>query len=806
METAATSQPRSLQPVDSRRLIAVVYADMAGYSRLIAEDDAGTCARLAELRADLIDPALTRHGGRLVHTAGDSMLVLFDSILSAMRFAIEVQRAMPSFDGDYAPDRRIRFRMGVNVGDIVPDGTNVHGDGLNVAARLQSVCPIGEICVSRVVREQVGNRLGLPFKELGALDLKNIGRPVEAFVLDPAQAQPLPAIAAKPRWRVATAAMLAVLALIVAGTLVWQFRARAPRPPGLAAAAQTAGVHEPPPLSIAVLPFDNLSGDPEQSYLADGIAEDLTTDLVHLAGAFVIARESAFSFRGKAVDIRDIGRQLGVRYLVEGSVRKIGANVRINTQLIAAQSGAHVWAERFDKPITSLGEGQDDIVKDLASALDVNLVNLDSARQSHAQSGSPAAFDLVLRARAVLNEPPTDDRAYIALGYYLQALRADPTSVPAMAGTAAVFAGLFRHDSGDNTVKRAADLVAAAEAKAPDSPDVLAVKFLVLLSEGRTRDAFAMYNHLLDVNPSATGLILQIGTWRPWWWSPEEELSLLDRTIRLNPRSVNVNAAKTEYGSTLLMLGRNAEAVATLEPLVAQTGSSDGAWNGEGESWRRWQSYARLWLAVAYARTQRLEDAKRMAAQALRADDLREFTVRSWLRGFRFYHQRGNLDRANSIADALRLAGVPDHLDETADSGVPSTGELRDFTRLRSPTPMSVPGGRTLVTQDVVALLANKQPLILTTVNRTPTIPGTIFVAVPASGALDDDWQPRLSQMMHDLVGADTTKPVLVFGFNLNRWDSRNLALRLIALGYTDVAWYRGGWEAWEASGQPAHL
>ena len=168
-----------------RKLIAVVYADMVGYSGLIGDDDAGMYARLAELRTDLIDPALARHGGRLVITAGDSLLVLFDSILSAVRFAIQVQRAMPSFDGDHAPDQRMRFRMGVNVGDVIPDGTNMHGDGVNVAARLQGVCPVGAICVSRVVREQVGNRLGLPFKELGALELKNINRRVEAFVLDP---------------------------------------------------------------------------------------------------------------------------------------------------------------------------------------------------------------------------------------------------------------------------------------------------------------------------------------------------------------------------------------------------------------------------------------------------------------------------------------------------------------------------------------------------------------------------------------------------------------------------------------------
>jgi len=185
MPSSIASSPGTPDAIDGRRLTAVVYADMAGYSMLIGEDDAGTVQRMAELRADLIDPAIARHGGKLMQTAGDSLLVLFDSVLSAMRFAIEVQRAVPDFDGDYAPERRMRFRMGVNVGDVIRDGANMHGEGVNVAARLQSICPVGAICVSRIVRDQVGNRLGLPFRELGPVTLKNIGQPVEAFVLGP---------------------------------------------------------------------------------------------------------------------------------------------------------------------------------------------------------------------------------------------------------------------------------------------------------------------------------------------------------------------------------------------------------------------------------------------------------------------------------------------------------------------------------------------------------------------------------------------------------------------------------------------
>ena len=248
------------------------------------------------------------------------------------------------------------------------------------------------------------------------------------------------------------------------------------------------------------------------------------------------------------------------------------------------------------------------------------------------QSGTPASFDLVLRARAVLNEPSTEDRAYIALGYYLQALRADPTSIPAMAGAAAVFC-LF---NGEYTTKRAAELLAVAEAKTSDAPDVVAARFVVLVREGRTREALTMYNHLLDVNPSVTGLILQIGFWRfDRWWPPEEALPLVERTIRLNRRSANVGPAKATYGFMLLMLDRNKEALTTLEPIVPQHRPGDGVPRADPTKQPRWQSSAGLFLAVAYVRAHRLEDAKRMAALALQSDELRDFTVTNWLRGFR---------------------------------------------------------------------------------------------------------------------------------------------------------------------------
>jgi tetratricopeptide (TPR) repeat protein len=477
----------------------------------------------------------------------------------------------------------------------------------------------------------------------------------------------------------------------------------------------------------------------------------------------------------------------------------VGVNLRINAQLIAAETDAHVWAERFDKPITSLGEGQDDIVAHIGSALGVRLVNLDAARVARSQSGSAAAFDLVLRARSVLNDPPSRDRAIIATGLYMQALRADPTSVPAMAGAAAMLAGMFVDRE---SVKRASELAAAAEAKAPDSPDVIAAKFLLLQRERRTQEALMLYNRLLDVNPSITGLILQIGLCTCWTYQ-EDALVPLQRTIRLNPRSPNINALKTSYAYTLILWGHTDEAIEILEPLITWEGEDAPYDEDTGQS-PGWKSQVKLYLAIAYVRKSRLEEARRITSRALRMNDLREFTVRRWLRGIGSYWSAEDIARSRQMAEELRVAGVPDHLDETIDSGVPSTTEIREVTRNYSPTPMSVPGGRTLLTQDVMRLLANaNRPVILTTSNDMLTIPGTIYVNMPISGSLKDDWQPRIQRLMHELTGSDKDWPVLVFSYNQNRWSSRNFALRLIALGYTNVNWYRGGWEAWEASGQP---
>jgi adenylate cyclase len=793
--------------VDGRKLIAVVFADMAGYSRLIGLNDVDTIGRLQELRSDLIDPALARHRGTLVSTAGDSLMITFDSIIAAVRFAVDVQRGVPDFDGDYPPDRQVRFRMSINVGDVISHGTNLHGEGVNIAARLQAICPPGAICVSRVVRDHVGNRLGLGFKEMGAVDLKNIARPTEAFLLEllPSPATPQLVLPNGPPRRAVVLVTIALLCVLVVGGLL----AMAKLPLGSDTSPTPAVAAQPPdsglpPLSIAVLPFANLSGDPEQAYLADGISEDLTTDLSHLEHAFVISRQSAFTYRGKSVDVRDVGRQLGVRYVLEGSVRKINASVRITAQLVATDTGAHLWAEHFDKLTSQLGEGQDDIVARIAAALDVRMVNVESARRARSQSGTPAAFDLVLRARSILLEPVSDDRDYIALGLFLQALRVDASSVPAMAGAAALLAGRFtaRNTLGFvKLMKRASGLLALAEQQAPGSPDVLVAKFVLLQREGRYEEALEIFRHLLDVDSSASSMILQVGLRWDWIYN-SASLPLLQKTIQLNPRSNGLQYLQTSFAHALLLADRSEEArnillqTLALPPRPPMPAAND-------EAAEQWRNIAHMFLAIADVRTGRIDEAQRLVKQTLEAPSMQDYSVRSFLRSLRKYEDTEIVLQEQRSAEDLRRAGLRDHLDEDADSGVLSTNQLQDITRLFSPTPMTIPGGRMVRTPEVVEMLATQKPLVLATTSDVPTLPNSIYVNGASTGDWHDTRQAKLKRLMQKLTQSDLRRSIIVFAFNINRWTSRNLALRLIALGYTNVSWYRGGWEAWEASGQP---
>ena len=757
---------------EPRRLSAFVHADIVGYSRLIANDEAVTLSRLMRLRRALIDPALERYGGRINNTAGDALLMEFGSALSAVRFAVEVQTRVPEFDNGERSDNRIRFRMGINLGDAIPDEADIHGDSVNIAARLQAICPPGCVCISAAVQTQA-RQLGLPLRPLGAVSLKNIPHPVDAYVVQ--------LDAARPKRRVSRYLLpglcLLVLAVLGAGAADWWFtRQRTPM-----------GGANGPPYSIAVLPFTNLGNDRNDDYLGDGIAEDLTTDLSHLDGMLVVARESAFTYRGKEVDIREVGRQLGVQYVVEGSVRRIGDAVRINAQLIASYNGAHVWAERFDQPLRDLRDGQDTTVQHIGTALNVKF----EQPPAKPPVSDPDAYDLILRAKAVLQEPRSEARNDIALGYFEQALRKDGDSVPAAAGVASMLL------ESNRSFNRASDLIAKAGWGSPNSPDVLAAKFRLLMRQQRPEQAVATFGHLLDVDSSAAGIGASFMECFRCWGNFHQAIPLLERTARLNPLSPDRDIVYATLGRMLISVGRAPEAVGWLEKgldLISDTPSSELRKRGDFTV-----ESTKTYLAAAYALSGRLDDAHMMFASAkLR---MSSFTVRWFLAQIPAYYSAEQRAEELRLAEGLRLAGVPDHMDETFDYRMASNATLND--RSNGPTPTTVPGGTTITTEQLVQLLQQK-PLVLAATPQNPTIPGAILIDfLPAGGRFTDEWQTALGTLVAQATNGDKTKPIVTFSWCVERWPSRNLALRLIALGYTNVYWYRGGWEAWDAHDLP---
>ncbi|MGC1884900.1 MAG: adenylate/guanylate cyclase domain-containing protein [Stellaceae bacterium] len=373
-----------------RRLAAILAADVAGYSRLMGADEEGTHKRLQAHFRQLVDPKIEEHRGRIVKNTGDGLLAEFASVVDAVRCAAEVHRGMMDREPEVPDDRRIRFRIGINLGDVIAEDDDIFGDGVNVAARLEALSDPGGLCISRTVRDQIRDKLPYPFEDRGEQSVKNIARPVRVYVLRREAVANLPASSAP-------------LATIV---------------------SQPVGA---PRLSIVVLPFANLSNDPEQQYFADGITEDVTTDLSRLADMFVISRNTAFTYRNKPVDTKQIGRDLGVRYVLEGSVRRSGNQLRVNAQLVDAEIDAHLWAERFDRDTGDLLALQNEITSRIAIALNLELLAVEAARPTE----RPDALAYTLRGRATWLKPRSRDTYAEAISLFEHALTLDPGSVEA---------------------------------------------------------------------------------------------------------------------------------------------------------------------------------------------------------------------------------------------------------------------------------------------------------------------------------------------------------------------------------------
>ena len=553
---------------ETRKLAAILVADVVGYSRLTGADEDRILARLRALRSDLIDPTIAVHHGRVVKRTGDGIIIEFRSVVDAVRCAIELQTGMVERNAGLPLEKRIEFRVGVHLGDVVEESDgDLMGDGVNVAARLEGIAKPGGICLSEQAYWQVRSRLDLKVSDLGATQLKNIVEPVPIYSLEvgqPAEAKPAPAatIPVKPesatpaprpggwllRWP-ALAVLAALLLLGVAGG--WGMLGRRPVKPAEAA-------H----LSIVVLPFTNLSGDPGQDYFADGVTENLTTDLSRLSGSFVIARNTAFTYKGKSVDAKEIGKELGVRYVLEGSVQRDQNQVRVNAQLIDAKSGGHIWAERFDKPLANLFSLQDEIVASLASQLDVELMANEARRAE--RTPNPDSMDLYFQGMSWFNKGRYAENMPEARGLFERALALDPGNLDALLGTAAVDLQVAAGYQTDDRPGRFAAVEATLTKVLSQSPNNALAHYLmcrVLVQSKRGAQGIAECERALALNPNLATAHAQIGLAKVFDGHPEETES---HELELNP---NYATGRFNLAATLVELGRIDEARAE-----AQTG------------------------------------------------------------------------------------------------------------------------------------------------------------------------------------------------------------------------------------------
>ena len=547
-----------------RRLAAIVAADVAGYTRLIGADEEGTLRALRAHRNELIDPLIAEHGGRVANTAGDSLLLEFPSVVDAVRCSVAVQEGIAERNREIAEDRRILFRVGINVGDVVVEGDDLLGDGVNVAARLETMSEPGGVTLSDDAFRQVRDRLDLAWQDGGEHEVKNIARPVHVW-----------------RW--------------LSGDQ--------------AAVAMPAEIDSPLPLpekpSIAVLPFDNLSGDPEQEYFADGIAEDVITGLSRIRWLFVIARNSTFAYKGRAYDVRRIAAELGVRYILEGSVRKAGERVRITAQLIDATNGNHIWAERYDRQLTDIFDLQDEITTTICGTIGPELDLAEIQRTRTKPPDNLDAWDKYLRA-ADFTMRPTAQAFAVAVRHCEEAIALAPEFARAYSRLARIhqMAVTYRlAEDRHQALERA--FAAAQRAVELDDRDAEAHAMVgrVYDLQGRFEDAWPAFDRALALNPSfALGHML-LASCHLHAGNPAEALPAIQMAARLSPRDSFRWFMELCQAFALSQLGRHQEAIERARASIAI---------------RREDFWTHLGLAVVCAQAGDLEGAKAATAELLR--------------------------------------------------------------------------------------------------------------------------------------------------------------------------------------------
>jgi TolB-like protein/class 3 adenylate cyclase/tetratricopeptide (TPR) repeat protein len=633
-----------------RRLAAILAADVAGYSRLIGADEEGTLSRLKALRAEVIDPKIAEHHGRIVKTTGDGLLVEFASVVDALRGAAEIQAAVAESNAPLPADKRIDLRIGINVGDIVVEDGDIFGGGVNVAARLEGLAEPGGICVSARVREDASGKIDLAFRDIGERQLKNIARPVRAYAV----AATVSPIRARRR-RIGTsrlAAAVIVLAVAGIGAMAWWIWPPLSSP---ATTAQALPNTNPPPaseakpwprLSIVVLPFANLSNDPEQQYFADGITDDLTTDLSRLRNVLVISRNTAFTYKGQRVDAKQIGRELGVRYVLEGSVRRSGNEVRINAQLIDAATNTHLWAERFDHDVGNLFVLQNEITSRIANTLGWELIGAETARSTD----RPDALDYLLRGRAAQRGWGTRENEEEAVNLYEHALALDPHSVEAQIRLASALVNRAKPKdpaAAAADLQRAEQLMAQALAASPGDPFAHRVKGEFLRFERRCGDAVPEFEISLAADPNNPYALVGLSMCEfLTGGSDQEAIALTEKAIRLSPRDPGMWWWYTWIGFVHLLQSRIDEAIVWLE---------------KGRSARPGANPPHYFLAAAYGLKGELELARAELTEALRLTGSDRYSSVARSRANGDLYTPALRDRWETVYfPGIRAAGLPE--------------------------------------------------------------------------------------------------------------------------------------------------
>jgi TolB-like protein/class 3 adenylate cyclase len=584
----------------SRKLAAILAADVVGYSRMMGEDEAGAAALVRE-RRETVQPIIAAHSGRLFKTMGDGMFIEFPSVVAAVECALAMQRQMATGNEGAPEAKRVLYRIGVHLGDVLVEGEDILGDGVNITSRLEGVAEAGGVCISGAAYEHVRGRVEAEFIDLGEKALKNIARPMRVYAVrieaDGSQSAPPPA----------------------------------------------PSEFGPPRLSIVVLPFANIGGDAEQDYFVDGVTESLTTDLSRIRGSFVIARNTAFTFRGKAFDVTKIGRELNVRYALEGSVQRSGNRMRVNAQLIDAQSGNHLWAERFERPMTDLFEMQDEIVARIANTLNAQFVAVEARRAERAPT--PDSMDLYFQGEAWINRGVTFESMNKARSFFERALTLDPANVEALAGMSQVEANLaISLSTSDKAARFAAAEAAAAEALslAPDHALAHLSMGMVLGFTNRAAQGIAEYERALALDRNMAGAHALIGQNKLFIGRAEETEGHVLEALRLSPRDPWAYIWRLTAGFAACLLGRNEEAA---------------SWFRQSIEANRNFALCHFIYATALANTGRLKEARSEVAAGLALD--RHFSIANFQSAV-WSDNPVYLAQHARVIDEMRRAGIPE--------------------------------------------------------------------------------------------------------------------------------------------------